>query len=77
MHKLDKWESKLIEEFEFLKIWKEVTAIIENNETLYLDTDRGESNGLWYFEWVIATKEETLVQNRGHAAGKPALIEPL
>ena len=50
---------------------------LQKDETLYLVTDGGETNGKGYFGWVIGNKEETIVKHKEHSAGNSALIESL
>lgn len=42
---------------------------------VYLVSDGGEDNGLGYYGWVIATKDDIIVEHKGHAYGNKRLIK--
>eukprot|EP00957_Ditylum_brightwellii_P191737 14596555-Ditylum_brightwellii.AAC.1 len=56
---------------------EDMIDILSETLSLYLVSNRGKESGLGYFGWVIGTHTETLVQNKGHTAGNPNLIESL
>eukprot|EP00957_Ditylum_brightwellii_P082282 6256238-Ditylum_brightwellii.AAC.1 len=49
----------------------------QSTEQLYFVTDGGETNGVGYYGWVIATMCGILVEGKGHATGLPPLMESL
>eukprot|EP00957_Ditylum_brightwellii_P210124 15364594-Ditylum_brightwellii.AAC.1 len=56
---------------------EDICEVLTDEITLFLVSDGGAENGFGYFEWVIGTYMEVLVQHKGHAKGNPNLIESL
>ena len=56
---------------------EEISEIIQGNEMLYLVLDGGQDNGPGYYGWVIATKEQIVIEHKGHAPGNKRLIKSL
>eukprot|EP00957_Ditylum_brightwellii_P035896 2720209-Ditylum_brightwellii.AAC.1 len=63
---LDKWESKLIKEYDFALAEEEVLLLLQSKLTLYFVLYGKEENSLGYFEHVIGTEVEILVQHNSH-----------
>eukprot|EP00957_Ditylum_brightwellii_P001367 107155-Ditylum_brightwellii.AAC.1 len=54
-----------------------VALILQENIDIFFVSDRGTTDGLGYFGWVVETHIEVLVQYKGYTADNPDLIKSL
>jgi hypothetical protein len=77
VERLPEWEKPLISKIEMLIDEEDIYDIFQDDIILFLVSDGGVENGFRYFQWVIGTCLDTIVQHKGYAAGNPSLIESL